>query len=95
MAYSRSKFGDVTSQANFQVGQFSVTTSAATMDSGFLNSGVRLRPLGTANIVVGGPNVAVDNGYVLESEVFIDVDDMNKVFVRADATGSTVTFIAT
>ena len=97
MSYSRSKFGDITSQKSFQVGQFSVTTTAATFASGGLNSGVRLNPVGEDTIVVGtgGEGVlGMTNGYDLDSEVFIDIDDLNKVFVKADAAGSTISYIA-
>ena len=97
MAYSRSKFGDITSQPSFKVGHFSVTTTASTMDTADLNSGVRLNPEGSADLVVGtgGEGVlGVTNGYVLDGEVFIDIDSMNKVFVKASAVGSTISFIA-
>ena len=95
MTYSRSKFGDITSQKRFQVGQFSVTATASTMASGYLNSGVRLNPEGSADLVVGtSKDVGLTNGYVLDSEVFIDIDDMNKVFVKASTTGSTISFVA-
>jgi len=97
MSYSRSKFGDITSQKSFQVGVYSVTTTAATFASGSLNSGVRLNPVGEDTIVVGtgGEGVlGMTNGYDLDSEVFIDIDDLNKVFVKADSAGSTISYIA-
>ena len=97
MAYSRSKFGDITTQSSFKVGVYSVTTTAATFASGSLNSGVRLNPEGTDTIVVGtgGEGVlGITNGYDLDSEVFIDIDDLNKVFVKADSVGSTISYIA-
>ena len=97
MSYSRSKFGDITSQKSFQVGVYSVTTTAATFASGSLNSGVRLNPVGEDTIVVGtgGEGVlGITNGYNLDSEVFIDIDDLNKVFVKADSAGSTISYIA-
>ena len=97
MSYSRSKFGDITSQGSFKVGVYSVTTTAATFASGSLNSGVRLNPVGEDTIVVGtgGEGVlGMTNGYDLDSEVFIDIDDLNKVFVKADSAGSTISYIA-
>ena len=97
MSYSRSKFGDITTQSSFKVGVYSVTTTAATFASGSLNSGVRLNPVGEDTIVVGtgGEGVlGMTNGYDLDSEVFIDIDDLNKVFVKADAAGSTISYIA-
>lgn len=97
MAYQRSKYGSRSAQSSFQVGQFSVTTTAATFASGFCNSGVRLNPEGEDNIFVGvgGEGVlGVTNGYILDSEVFIDIDDLNKVYVKADSAGSTLSFIA-
>ena len=97
MAYSRSKFGDITSQKSFQVGVYSVTTTAATFASGHLNSGVRLNPDGTDEIFVGtgGEGVlGITNGYALDGEVFIDIDELNKVFLKANAAGSTITYIA-
>ena len=97
MSYSRSKFGDITTQSSFKVGVYSVTTTAATFASGSLNSGVRLNPVGEDTIVVGtgGEGVlGITNGYNLDSEVFIDIDDLNKVFVKADAAGSTISYIA-
>ena len=97
MSYSRSKFGDITTQSSFKVGVYSVTTTAATFASGSLNSGVRLNPVGEDTIVVGtgGEGVlGMTNGYDLDSEVFIDIDDLNKVFVKADSAGSTISYIA-
>ena len=97
MSYSRSKFGDITTQSSFKVGVYSVTTTAATFASGHLNSGVRLNPVGEDTIVVGtgGEGVlGMTNGYDLDSEVFIDIDDLNKVFVKADSAGSTISYIA-
>jgi|TARA_Y100001937_G_scaffold102496_1_gene140982 hypothetical protein len=100
MSYNRSKFGTVTSQPKFTTGQFNPPASVgATFSSHFpLNSGVRLNPEGTPDIAIGhnssvglsGPN----GGYILDSEVFIDVDDLEKVFVVASAAGATVSFVA-
>ena len=72
MAYSRSKFGDITSQPSFKVAQYSVTTTASTMDAADLNSGVRLNPEGSAEVVgTGGEGVlGVTNGYVLDGRSF-------------------------
>ena len=95
MSYSRSKFGDITSQNSFRVGRFSVGTSAATFANGPLNSGVRINPEGSATITIGSDaNGTEATGYDLDGEVFIDIDDLNKVFVIADATGSTISFVA-
>ena len=97
MAFNKSKFGDITSQPKFRVGVYSVTTTAATFASGSLNSGVRLNPDGTDEIFVGtgGEGVlGITNGYALDSEVFIDIDDLNKVFLKANAAGSTISYIA-
>jgi hypothetical protein len=38
--------------------------------------------------------VTTGNGYPLEGEVFIDIDDLSKVFVCASAAGSTLSFVA-
>ena len=46
MAYQRSKYGSRSAQSSFQVGQFSVTTTAATFASGFCNSGGSSEPRG-------------------------------------------------
>ena len=101
MAYSRSKFGDITSQSGFVVGQFSVPAANAALNSGstfasdHLNSGVRLNPAGSADIFVGNsPTVGITNGYELDGEVFIDVDSLDKVFVVGSAAGSTISFVA-
>lgn len=92
----RAKYGGVPStQAVFQVGQISVGTTGGTLGTGDLNSGLRIKALG-GTIAVGGSDVTVDTGYQLEdeSEVFIDIDAMEKVFVRAASAGFTAAFIA-
>ena len=101
MSFNRSKFGTVTSQPKFTTGQFNPPASVgATFSSHFpLNSGVRLNPDVGSQIIAVGHNSSVgtsgDNGgYLLEGEVFIDVDDLEKVFVVADTAGATVSYIA-
>jgi len=101
MSFNRSKFGTVTSQPKFTTGQFNPPASVgATFSSHFpLNSGVRLNPDVGSQIIAVGHNSSVgtsgDNGgYLLEGEVFIDVDDLEKVFVVASAAGATVSFVA-
>jgi|TARA_A100001015_G_scaffold81638_1_gene90460 hypothetical protein len=91
----RTRYSDPTSVGSFITGQHSVTTSGTTMSNSDLNSGVRIKASG-GQIFVGGSGVSFDNGYALGSgdEVFIDIDSMNKVFVRAAAAGSTASFIA-
>ena len=91
----RSRYGGVPStQAVFQVGQISVGMTAATFGVGDLNSGVRLNPTGEDNIFIGGSGLSTTNGYILDSEVFIDIDSLEKIYVMADAEGSTLSFIA-
>jgi hypothetical protein len=95
MAYSRSKFGDITSQPKFYTGVFGVGTSAATFGNQDLSSGIRINPEGEAVIAIGhDASVTKDTGYQLDSEVFIDIDQINKVFVVGSAVGSTISFIA-
>ena len=101
MSFNRSKFGTVTSQPKFTTGQFNPPASVgATFSSHFpLNSGVRLNPDVGSQIIAVGHNSSVgtsgDNGgFLLEGEVFIDVDDLEKVFVVADTAGATVSYIA-
>jgi hypothetical protein len=80
----RVRYGGVPStQSTFQVGQL-----------GDLNSGVRLNPTGEDNIFIGGSGLSTTNGYILDSEVFIDIDSLEKIYVMADAEGSTLSFIA-
>tara|TARA_R100000458_G_scaffold51198_1_gene51849 strand:- start:877 stop:1185 length:309 start_codon:yes stop_codon:yes gene_type:complete len=101
MSFNRSKFGTVSSQPKFTTGQFNPPASVgATFSSHFpLNSGVRLNPDVGSQIIAVGHNSSVgtsgDNGgFLLEGEVFIDVDDLEKVFVVADTAGATVSYIA-
>lgn len=91
----RTRYSDPTSVGSFITGQHSVTTTGTTMSNSDLNSGVRIKADG-GTIFVGGSGVSFDNGYPLgnEEEVFIDIDSMNKVFVRAASTGFTASFIA-
>lgn len=99
-SYSRPKYGGViTSQSTFITGTVGLGLAGATFsDPRPLQSGVRLNPSGmgasTTAYVGSDAGVTTDNGYQLDGEVFIDVDDLSKVFVCADATGSTLSFIA-
>ena len=97
-SYTRAKFGVVTSQPSFSVGRINPGLAGATFsDTLPLQSGVRLRAeiAGGQSIFVGSDaGVTTGNGYPLEGEVFIDIDDLSKVFVCASAAGSTLSFIA-
>tara|TARA_A100001515_G_scaffold118842_1_gene101267 strand:+ start:2147 stop:2431 length:285 start_codon:yes stop_codon:yes gene_type:complete len=91
----RVRYGGVPStQSTFQVGQLAVGMTAATFGVGDLNSGVRLNPTGEDNIFIGGSGLTTTTGYILDSEVFIDIDNLEKIYVMADAEGSTLSFIA-
>ena len=89
------RFSNPTSVGSFIVGQHTVTTTGTTMSNADLKSGVRIKSDG-GQIFIGGSDVTTTNGYALgnEEEVFIDIDSMNKVFVRAASTGFTASFIA-
>jgi len=99
-SYNRSKFGQPTSQPRIYTGQFNPSSPlGSTFASATpLNSGVRLNPDGEQEIAVGhnsSVGTSGDNGgYMLDGEVFIDVDDLEKVFVVASAAGATVSYIA-
>ena len=97
-SYTRAKFGIVTSQPSFSVGVVNPGLAGATFsDTLPLQSGVRLRAelTGGAEMFIGSDaGVTTGNGYPLEGEVFIDIDDLSKVFVCASAAGSTLSFIA-
>ena len=99
--YSRSKFGQPTSQPRIYTGQFNPSTPLGSTfaSSTPLNSGVRLNPEVDGQFIYIGHNSSVgtsgDNaGYNLDGEVFIDVDNLEKVFVVASAAGATVSYIA-
>ena len=91
----RKRFSNPTSVKGFIHGQHTVTTSGTTMGSQDLNSGVRIKSNG-GTIFIGGSTVTTTNGYPLANgeEAFIDVDSMNKVYVRAASTGFTAEFLA-
>ena len=91
----RKRFSNPTSVKDFIHGQHSVTTSGTTMGSQELSSGVRIKANG-GSIFIGGSTVTTTNGYPLANgeEAFIDVDSMNKVYVRAASTGFTAEFLA-
>ena len=98
--YSRSKFGQPTSQPVFHTGVFNPPAHVGTTFAGPtpLNSGVRFSVEGTADIAIG-PNASVGTsgenaGYILDGEVFIDIDDLEKVFVMGSGAGSTLNYIA-
>ena len=98
-SYSRPKFGGViTSQNTFHHGVVQPGLAGATFsDDVPLQSGVRLNPdIATGeNIYIGNSaGVTFCNGYVLDGELFIDVDNLNKVFACASAAGSTFSYIA-
>ena len=98
-SYSRPKYGGViTSQSTFHVGKVDPGVWGATFsDSVPLQSGVRLNPdvaTGEQIFVGSDAGVTLGNAYELDGELFIDVDNLNKVFTCATATGSTFTFIA-
>ena len=96
-SYTRAKFGVVTSQPSFTVGKFNPGLAGATFsDTLPLQSGVRLRAetSGTDIFVGSDSGVTTENGYNLDGEVFIDIDDLSKVFVCASAAGATVSYIA-
>jgi hypothetical protein len=89
------RFSNPTTVGSFITGNHNVLTTGTTMSSADLDSGVRIKAFG-GTIFVGGSDVTTNTGYKLEdeSEVFIDVNSMNKVFVRAASTGFTASFIA-
>ena len=98
-SYSRPKYGGViTSQNTFHHGVVQPGLAGATFsDSVPLQSGVRLNPeiaTGEQIFVGSDAGVTLGNAYDLDGELFIDVDNLNKVFTCATATGSTFTFIA-
>ena len=99
--YSRSKFGQPTSQPRIYTGQFNPSSPLGSTFSGHqpLNSGVRLNPEVDGQLIYIGHNSSVgtsgeNGGYNLDGEVFIDVDDLEKVFVVGSAAGATVSYIA-
>jgi|TARA_E500000318_G_scaffold108358_1_gene119086 hypothetical protein len=97
-SYTRAKFGVVTSQPSFSVGVVNPGLAGATFsDTLPLQSGVRLKAdlTGSTEMFVGSDaGVTTGNGYPLVGEVFIDVDDLSKVFVCASAAGSTLSYVA-
>ena len=100
-SYSRSKFGQPTSQPRIYTGQFNPSSPLGSTFSGHqpLNSGVRLNPEVEGQLIYIGHNSSVGTsgenaGYNLDGEVFIDVDDLEKVFVVGSAAGATVSYIA-
>ena len=98
-SYSRPKYGGViTSQNTFHVGTVNPGLAGATFsDDVPLQSGVRLNPeiaTGEQIFVGSDAGVTLGNAYDLDGELFIDVDNLNKVFTCATVTGSTFTFIA-
>tara|TARA_Y100000592_G_scaffold84541_1_gene135552 strand:- start:92 stop:403 length:312 start_codon:yes stop_codon:yes gene_type:complete len=102
MGFNKAKFGQTTSQPRFYTGLFNPPASVgATFSSAQeLSSGVRLNADTAASQVIAiGHNASVgtsgDNaGFLMDNEVFIDIDDLEKVFVVASAAGATVSYIA-
>jgi|TARA_Y100000114_G_scaffold112306_1_gene106071 hypothetical protein len=90
--------GQVTSVSGFTCGEFSVTNSGLTLGSGILRSGVRIKAdAANAETVFVGFDVDVSQirGFKLNAneEVFLDVDEMSKVFVKSAGGGETLSYI--
>jgi hypothetical protein len=71
-------------------GQKAVTTTPTSIASGALKVGVTIKALRTNNgpVYVGnGGTLTATNGYILDpgDSVFIETDDLKKVFVRIDS----------
>lgn len=90
-----------TTPATVYNGQKAVTTAGtaeALGSSTTLTAGVTVKALAanTNNVYVGDSSVDSSNGYVLDAgeSVFIEVDDLAKVFIDVDTNGEGVSYIA-
>jgi len=96
----RRRFSNPTSVKTFGTGSASVgTTSAAILGNFELNSGVRIKanPGNTQEIFLcENTSGTTQTGFPIgpDEEVFIDVDELNKVFLVAENTGMTARYLA-
>ena len=96
----RRRFSTPTSVKSFATGGASVGTTAASILGNFeCNSGVRIQADSgnTQDIFVCNSSAGTTQtgfGLAGEAELFIDIDELNKVFLVAENTGMTARFVA-